>query len=284
MPTTELDLHSLRNAVTDAHELQIGGRWKEAIDRLQPLAREGAVALIPAFLELGVSHRMTLEYGQAEQDFQTALSFARFTGDLDGQVEALVGLMDIARTGERDPNYGKRLNEAITYRSEAEHIVLRQMPPGWRVANINFYINSALLGWDFDENKASLKDITQAEVGCVEMLATDPQNRVLLNRRARAHHIKGVTLEKLDRLDEALQHQAKVYMEYEELDDLRGMGNAAMAAGRVCVRQHKSYAAGTWFKAAIKASIREEEILDRTIYDGAHAAIAALYTKYPDSP
>lgn len=272
-PTEE----QLRERLSQANQLQVNGRYREArqaygyiIDNIENDGPE-SILLIDAFNGRGVMHRMLNDYHAAEADFFKAkgltpsfpytFSLGQY---LEGQLTAYAGLIDLYRTGDKDPRFGKCLIQAERFRRNAR-IILEAMQPEWHLAKVDAYINFGLLDLEFYNHETALQNYLKAEKGARELLEQKPDEPVVRNRLARVLTVKGVVLEKLDRLNESAEVQGEALFLYRELSDVRGIVNGGRSLCQVFIRMGHLDLAKLSLEVALEATTDENgQIIDPT--------------------
>lgn len=249
---------TINRAVLQGRELQIGGRWPLAVEHLSGVLRELRLGETAVLNERGLNNRMVGDYDAAEADFRQARTIARKTNDLDGEVTALVGLIDLARTGEWAKKYkrGKDLGQATVWRVRTENI-LRRMPEGWNLTKINAFTQFGLLDHELGDDRQAIEMYSEAEKGCKDLLRRQPDDKNLQNRLMRILTNKGVAQTALGQFEEAITTQNEALEGYRNLEDLRGVVNCEVALARLYVQTGDPLAV-KWYEQAIKSSQREE--------------------------
>lgn len=277
-PTAE----QLKQQLAQADRLQVTGQWQEArqayTDIIESPLFEGGIRT-DSLLGRGVVNRMLCQYSDANRDFLEAGEGARYLDDPQRELIAIVGHIDLARTGDRDPNWlGKSLGVARMYRGVAEAIIKR-MPPEWSRAKAEAYINFGLLDLECGNPQEALANYEKAEEGCRQLLILDPSNTRSLNRLARTLHVKGVVLDRLDRGDDANEAQLDSYAIYLEIGDRRGIGNVTRSIAGIHEKSGNIQIAAIWYQKALNAAVKDGNVIDKTVYDDATAALKRLAVK-----
>lgn len=284
-PTAE----QLRERLSQANQLQVNGQWTEAREIYTAII-EGSVPSIEIEMDAlngrGVVHRMMNNYHAAEADFfktkgltpssPYTFSLGQY---LEGQLTAYVGLIDLYRTGDRDPSFGKRLSQAERFRSNAR-IILEAMQPEWHLAKVDAYINFGLLDLELYNYEMALQNYLKAEKGARELLEQKPDEPVVRNRLARVLTVKGVVLEKLDRLNESAEVQEEALLLYREMGDVRGIVNGGRSLCQVFIRMGHLGLAKLSLEVALEATIDEKgQIIDPTSHVLVTQELAELDSK-----
>lgn len=270
-------------AIAHSRQLQLGGKWPEATVHLtQLLSGELQPIEMTAVLnERAVTYRVPGNYTAAEADFNRARIMAVRTGDLEGEVTAVVGLLDLARTAEYAKGYqkGKDLQLAQVLRTNAE-AVLQKMPEGWSVGKINALTQFGLLDHELGKDKEAIGTYTEAEEGCKVLLSEQPNDTYLQNRLIRTLHLKALAQNALGQVDEAITSQTEVLEVYKKLGDVRGIANTSLALARAFRGINNLSAARVWYEKVVEASERKEGektiVVDEIMYEEAKKELAEL--------
>lgn len=287
----DLEIFNPQTVLAEAKTTQVTGKWPESVNLYTEVLAFGySEHLIPALTGRGVAYRMLNQYTAAEADFHIALDHSISIDNIDGQLDSLGGLIDLARTGDRDPRYkrGKDLTTALLWRDEAALVLTRVPKP--RLSEVNTLIQFGLLDMEFgyaaettdkaganQHYQEALATYSQAETDCQTLLEQNPDNPDLLNRQARVFTVKGVAHHKLEQTDLAIRYQKQAYEIYLSLGDIRGIGNAALSLGDIYTElSNKELALEAYMKAIIASQDEKGEIIDPTILKGAANRIASL--------
>ncbi len=277
--TIEIFSYSNDGVLFEATQMNVRGEWVDAITTLSEML--GSDILTPeqqvtALTERGLALRMSQPNGShdgtyqpAVADFENAREIANSIGDWQGEVTALVGLIDAYRTGNRDALFGQDLIQAVRYQQETQQVLDEHKGPS--LAHVNALINFALLKWE-DQDPASYglaAKYCQDAIGICQRLSrfkkTDP---VIANRGARAFTVLAATYKFLSKPDLA---QGADHRAYKTLDDRRGMGNTALSLGRYHEDIGDIDQANLWYQAALKAATYKLTQPDEEIAKAARA-------------
>lgn len=273
-------------AVVAGRQLTVRGDWSGAVDKLTPNILETQGGLIDLLNVRGLAHRMNAvpgNYTEAEADFAQARLLAQQTGDLGGELTAVAGLIDLARTGEwatGDYPRGKDLPQAQALKGEAEDILSR-MPEGWSNEKVSVYVHFGSLERELGNHEQAVVAYDQSAVGSRELLTQNPEDTIIRNSLARMLHLKGLSQLELGQYDEAIDAQIEARESYLQLNDLRGVVNTEVTLGRVYARTGNMAQSVQWYERAIGDTQRVGEdgevvVLDSQMHKIATNELAAL--------
>jgi len=198
----------LNAALAHGRKLQVTGGWAEAKEYLDGISGVIEAAQIGILNERGLVNRMRGDYTAADRDFLIARAIAHSRGDFEGEITAIGGQIDLARTGDRDPNYkrGKDLEFAQALKNEAINVLFR-ISDEWNLAKVNTFIQLGLLDHELGDKEQALEEYALAEQGCRTLLKKKPRSAGLQNRLMRVLTIKGVTQTDLGQFEDAAASQ-----------------------------------------------------------------------------
>ncbi len=238
----------------------LGGQknWQSAQKDLTDLLNRESLSenlRAEALNQRGLSLRMTNQYYAAEKDFLAAQTLAHESGRTGQELTALVGLIDVYRTGDRDTApfaFGKHLDIAQVYQQEAENIV-KQMPKP-NVPKIDALLQFGLLSLETEKYgyTSALRYYHDAKLACDELRRSDLTNVTLINRQARINLLQGGVYEKLGihkkiaGKKDAMDYYYAAYDDYSVVRDIRGIANAALGMARMCTIGYSKIALYKW--------------------------------------
>lgn len=270
---------SIDAAITEGREQQAAFGLAAAETHFSNLLREIRIGEVSALNERGLVFRMQNNYTAAQRDFLEALKLSRKIEDQDGELGALGGLIDVARTGERDKNYKTGTNLALSaqWAEGAKRVLstLPEEPP--RISRVNARIQIGLLENDTEQYLQALKTYNLAEQELRQLLMIDPNNTYFQNRDMRIKTIRGVTQEALGQSDDAFAAQKEAWDHYTKLGDVRGQENAAVSLAQILKKDNnKVDEARKWLRIALEIALR---VGDRDVIDLATKELEELNSK-----
>lgn len=237
-----------------AYDLQVGGKWIEAVAILNPLIeREGITGpeRASALNDRGVNLRMLSNYQGALVDFRQARQLAQASNDLDIELTALAGIIDLYRI-RISSDSPQNLEFAKKYQKTAEAIIKNQGKPTLGTANA--YSNFGLLSRETGVPKEALAYYLQAEKIVRDLLRVDPNNKRYKNRFMRVLTIKGVAQSELGQFDEAIKTQNEVLKGCREIGERQGIMNAELSLAETYKAQGNLDEALRWCQKAANDS------------------------------
>lgn len=251
-------------AISRGRDLQVKAGWEEAVTYFTNLFGELRMGEVAVLNERGLANRMLGDYDAAESDFTQARQIAQSKDDLEGEVTAIVGLIDLARTGEWAKKYtrGKDMEQAQKWRQEAE-VVLNKMPENWSISKVNALIQFGLLERELDNHDQAVQVYSQAQEGIMSLLGDKPEDVHLQNQMTRILTLKGNSLNALGQYEEAISIENEALEIYIKLGDVRGIVNASLSLARIYRDVGKMSLATEWYNKTMQATKKEEG--DQTI-------------------
>lgn len=271
------------STISKGRQLQVTFGLPQAETHFTDLLREVHLAEISILNERGLIYRMQNHYTQAREDFSDAFLLSRRIEDLDGELMALGGLIDLARTGDRDPQYegGKNLAEAVYWKNKLCLSAIPENPP--RLSRVAALIQCGLLEHALTEDTQALESYNQAERECRKLIMQYPDDPNIKNRLMRIFTVRGVVYMALDRFGEATVDQKEALIHYTELGDVRGQGNTTISLAQLAEKINDPAVARTWYQKALGISQREEngsiKVIDKDINDMAIKGLAKIASK-----
>lgn len=262
-----------------AQNFQVTGKWIEAEAVLTNFLELIGKTEVDALNQRGLVNRMLLRYADAEDDFLSAMGLALDRGNQEAELTAVVGLIDIYRTGDRDPNFDRgqeqNFSQAQSYMREAE-VLMTRMSQEASMAKVNAFINFGLLHDNMGEPQRALVSYGQAETAIRNLLENNSGNSDFQNRLARTLTNKGVAQERVGDLVGAQSSQTEALDIYLRLRDLRGIGNAKISLGDVLNKMGKQEEARVLYEQAKEDAKRETQIVDQPIFDLASSRLKQM--------
>lgn len=243
---------AINEAVSEGTQLQVAFGLERAENHFRNLLREIHLAEIATRNERGLVFRMQNNYTRAEDDFSEALTLARDIGDVDGEAMSLGGLIDLARTGDRDPDYkrGKDLTAAEAWKYEAR-LAMTEMPENPpRLSRIATLIQFGLLEHEMAQDPQALESYSLAERECRELIIQNPDDSKAINRLMRVLTVKGVVHMALGQLDEAYACQKESFAGSAAQGEIRGQGNAIISLAQLAEKTNQTEEATAWYQKA----------------------------------
>lgn len=278
MAETKRPLPTPTELFNDAQALDIEGKWSNAIDVLGYLL--AIPDLTPIFhasvlCERGLSYRMIQEpsrmYKQAEIDFKGARQLAQKNNDWQNEAIAQVGLIDLLRTGDRDPKYGKDLTIADSYKQNLQ-VLLTSHSDEKCIASVKGYQQCGLMAVEYSRWSEAESFYVQSLEDIATILQTNPDDPQILNLKARSLLLLSQPYDEQGQDNKALDCLNQALDIYEKLGDVRGVGNAAMSFGEQYRQKGNLDTAKLFYKRALGVSLDK----DREIYQSAQAALSGL--------
>lgn len=277
---------SIDAAVAAGRQLTVRGNWADAVVQLTPEVLETQRGLAELLNVRGLAHRMNPvpgNYTAAEADFTQARSLAQQAGDLGGELTAVSGLIDLARTGEwatGDYPRGKDLPQAQAWKSEAKDILSRT-PEAWSNEKVIAFAQFGLLERELGNHEQAVAAYNQAAVGSRELLTQNPEDTNIQNSLARSLHLEGLSRSELGQYGEAISAQVEARAIYQEQGDVRGLANTGIVIARVHLKTEDIAAAKGSYEQTIRDMQRvgadgEVVVLDPQMYKIATEELAAL--------
>lgn len=261
------------------------GPWQSAHDLLaqaiDQVPTENTVLLTTVLLHLGLARRMLGNYTDSHEVFERAGLLAWQRGDKEQELEALVGLMDLARNHDRDPKYEKNIAEAYRRKTEIEELLdtnpsLRDTP-----VYVKALIQFGLMDLANEKPAHALNALVIAAHKAETFLLTDGENVDLQDLLARAEHIKGLAAWQTGNRDQAQSSQKRAFELYMHTGNRRGIGNAAIELGDMYMQYGDPSTAGTWYDQAflISGDSKTHTVIDSEIHDLAWKRILTTLSK-----
>lgn len=274
----QVKVRRAERTISQARELIIIGPWEEAekvltelIDAMNHVDAENNLKPL-ALNTRGLAYRMLNDYVKAEQDFQNA----RNIGDQEQVLIATVGLVDLYRTGNRDRsrNFARDLHEATLYADSAKEIM--DLIDEWTLAKVKAWENFGLLFLEKDQKEVARQAYQKSREGCESLEQREPDNIDVKKQLARLTHLEGVLVEESGNDIEALAKQLNAFNAYMELKDVRGMGNCALSMANIYEKIGDPQDAAVWYSHAIRASMRDDHLIDASTYKRASESLDSL--------
>lgn len=272
------------STISEGRQLQVTLGLQQAESHFSGLVREISLAEMAARNERGVVYRMQNNYTLAEIDFTRALYLSRQMGDIDGELYALGGLIDLARTGNNDPQYkkGKNLPAALAWKNELCLSSIPENPP--RLSRVSALIQCGLLEHELSEDSIALGTYNQAERECRKLIMQYPDDPNIKNRLMRIFTVRGQAYKALGMFDEASTDQQEALKHYTTLGDIRGMGNAKISLAQLAEMANNPEEAINWYARALMGSQKEAvdggiDVIDKQINDMAIEGLKRLGSK-----
>lgn len=133
----------------------------------------------------GVPLRLLNQHTGALADFTQARSLSVEVRDQNQELTAVVGLIDVYRTGDRSLSFdpGRNFHQAESHMAEAMDLMIKM--PGASLAKVHAYTNFGLLYNDMGNLDRALSAYSEAEYIARELATREPNNPEFQNRLAR---------------------------------------------------------------------------------------------------
>ncbi|GEM_PF-5346453 len=252
-------MSAISDAISEGRDLQVKAGWDQAATYFTTLLGELHMGEVAVLNERGFAYRMLGDYDAAEADFIQARQIAQSTEDSEGELVAITGLIDLARTGEWAKKYvrGKDMAQAQVWRTEAEK-VLSTMPADATIGKVNAYIQFGLLEHELSNDKQAVQTYEKAEEEINLLLTGHPDDSSFRNRLTRILTLKGNAQHALGQYDDAIATENEALKVYNQLGDVRGIVNAALSLARIYRDKGDIKLAIDWYDKTMKASQRQE--------------------------
>lgn len=269
--------YAISQQIALGRQMQVSGDCSGANDFFTALIETSKNLQIDAYVERGIARRMmplpNRDYTGAYSDFAKALEMARIKKDPGRELEALCGIIDLFRTGDRDPKFGigKDRNLASNSADDAKHVLEQGAPDD--IHKVNIFIQLGLLETEYRSYGEALGLYKKAEELVRILLRADSGNVDLRNRLMRVLTVLSVSYINLGRREEAVASMEEAYDGYATLKDIRGMGNNAMGLGNLHKKEGRLTAAKRWFH---RAYVTASDASDLEISEMAAEALKSL--------